>query len=174
MDQKKQEPLPIPTQETPFEETPEEENIPQETSRVDTANGSAANDNSDTLLKQDGSELFDLLYGKELESFAYPDRTIPRNLAEEAYGDDFENIIGYRVVVGKFKDYLKEDEMNAMISLVRQESYNIDVEDDHIIINKDFDQKQAAEIFTDSLTQRGYNTIQMIGKYEDVFIDLSK
>ena len=174
LDQKKQEPLPIPTQETPFEETPEEENIPQETSRVDTANGSAANDNSDTLLKQDGSELFDLLYGKELESFAYPDRTIPRNLAEEAYGDDFENIIGYRVVVGKFKDYLKEDEMNAMISLVRQDSYNIDVEDDHIIINKDFDQKQAAEIFTDSLTQRGYNTIQMIGKYEDVFIDLSK
>jgi hypothetical protein len=112
--------------------------------------------------------------GESLVKFTYPDQTIPKELAVLAYGENFEEVIDYGVVVGRFKDGLSDEQKNEMLSQVDAEGFSVDKDGNFTIIYKEFEDKAQGETFATSLRQKGFDTIEFLGKYDGIFINLGE
>lgn len=112
--------------------------------------------------------------GANLQKFTYPDKTIPKELAILAYGENFEEVIDYVVVVGRFKDGLSDEQKNEMLSQVDAEGFSVDKDGNFTIIYKEFGDKAQGETFATSLRQKGFTTIEILGKYDGIFINLGE
>jgi hypothetical protein len=108
----------------------------------------------------------------KLESYEYPEKTISRQEAIEQIGADFETKIEYRVVIGRYKDYLKNEDLERMLDVVKGNQIKIDVLNNYLVVNRDFNDKENADRFSDSLRNIGIETSVMLGKYQDVLINL--
>ena len=108
----------------------------------------------------------------KLESYEYPEKTISRQEAIEQIGADFEINIEYRVVIGRYKDYLKNEDLERMLDVVKGNQIKVDVLNNYLVVNRDFNDKENADRFTDSLRNIGIETSVMLGKYQDVLINL--
>lgn len=112
--------------------------------------------------------------GANLEKFTYPDRTIPKELAILAYGANFEEVINYVVVVGKFKEGLTDEQKQEMLSALDAEDVSIDEDGNFTIVYKEFEDKAQGETFANSLRKEGFTTIEILGKYDGIFINLGE
>ena len=108
----------------------------------------------------------------KLELYEYPEKTISRQEAIEQIGADFETNIEYRVVIGRYKDYLKNEDLERMLDVVKGNQIKVDVLNNYLVVNRDFNDKENADRFTDSLRNIGIETSVMLGKYKDVLINL--
>ena len=116
--------------------------------------------------------LADEMSGDKLEPYKYPDKTISRQEAIEQIGNDFERQIEYRLVIGSYKESLKNEDLEQMIDVAKNNKLNIEVINDYLIVNRDFIDKKSADRFSDSLRNVGIETATMLGKYQEVLIEL--
>ncbi len=59
-----------------------------------------------------------------------------------------------------------------MIDVAKNNKLNIEVINDYLIVNRDFIDKKSADRFSDSLRNVGIETATMLGKYQEVLIEL--
>ena len=118
--------------------------------------------------------LADEMSGDKLEPYKYPDKTISRQEAIEQIGNDFERQIEYRLVIGSYKESLKNEDLERMIDVAKNNKLNIEVINNYLIVNRDFIDKESADRFSDSLRNVGIKTAVMLGKYEGVLIELDE
>jgi len=116
--------------------------------------------------------LADEMSGDKLEPYKYPGKTISRQEAIEQIGNDFERQIEYRLVIGSYKESLKNEDLEQMIDVAKNNKLNIEVINDYLIVNRDFIDKKSADRFSDSLRNVGIETATMLGKYQEVLIEL--
>ena len=110
--------------------------------------------------------------GDKLEPYAYPEKTISRQEAIEQIGNDFERQIEYRLVIGSYKESLKNEDLEQMIDVAKSNKLNIEVINEYLIVSRDFIDKESADRFSDSLRNVGIETATMLGKYQEVLIEL--
>ncbi len=116
--------------------------------------------------------LADEMSGDKLEPYNYPGKTISRQEAIEQIGNDFERQIEYRLVIGSYKESLKNEDLEQLIDVAKNNKLNIEVINDYLIVNRDFIDKKSADRFSDSLRNVGIDTATMLGKYQEVLIEL--
>lgn len=114
------------------------------------------------------------LSSDRLETYKYPEQTISQQEAIEQIGTDLERKMEYRLVLGSYKESLKNEDLDQLLDVAKNNQLKVEVINNNLIVSRDFNDRDSADRFSDSLRNVGIETAVMLGKYEGVLIELDE
>lgn len=123
-------------------------------------------------IKEDGIE--QIFNDKNLLDPSKPETAISREDAINVLGENFEEIIDYQVHLGTYRKRLTQKEFDNLLDVTSKYKITIDFQDDALHLNKEFDKKQDAEFFIDSMRVFKIDSLMLFGRYADTLINLEK
>ena len=116
----------------------------------------------------------DELSSDKLETYKYPEKTISQQEAIEQIGTDLERKMKYRLVLGSYQESLKNEDLDQLLDVAKNNQLKVEVINNILIVSRDFNDKESADRFSDSLRNVGIETAVILGKYEGVLIELDE
>lgn len=102
-----------------------------------------------------------------------PENAIPKREAPTKLGQSYEEYLKYTVFIGRYKGSVKTENMDYLLDLTSaRKNYKLDVKPDGLIISRDFETRDSAEEFRDSLIIQKVCTPSLFGKYNELFVEL--